>query len=93
MDAQLAGRRSPPLGSQLMRTFDATVGASPISYLRQMRVQQMARLLCSTDLSIAAVARSVGWTDPNHVSRCFHAHYGISPTALRRQQPAAPDAR
>jgi hypothetical protein len=39
--------------SQLVRAFDATVGMSPIAYLRQMRAERMARLLLSTDLSIA----------------------------------------
>lgn len=49
--------------SQLMRAFDATVGMSPMAYLRQMRLERTARLLVSTDLSIAAAARSVGsWT-------------------------------
>ena len=57
--------------SQLVRAFDATVGMSPMAYLRQMRLQQMARLLRSTDLSIAGAARAVGWTDANYASRCF----------------------
>ena len=30
---------------------------SPMAYLRRMRVEQMARLLVSTDLSIAEVTR------------------------------------
>jgi len=75
--------------SQLVRAFDATVGVSPMACLRQMRARQMARLLCCTDLSIAAVARSVGWMDANYASRCFHAFYGVSPTEFRRGQPAS----
>lgn len=61
-----------------------------MAYLRQMRVQHMARLLCSTDLSVADVARPVGWTDANCASRCFRAHYGISPTEFRRRQTTPP---
>ncbi|HUY50267.1 MAG TPA: helix-turn-helix transcriptional regulator [Streptosporangiaceae bacterium] len=76
--------------SQLVRAFDAVVGVSPMAYLRQMRVQQMARLLCSTDLSVGAAARSVGWTDANYASRCFHARYRISPTEFRRRQATSP---
>jgi len=48
----------------------------------------MARVLCCTDLSIAAVARSVGRTDANYASR-FHAFYGVSPTEFRRKQATA----
>jgi transcriptional regulator GlxA family with amidase domain len=76
--------------SQLARAFDVTVGMSPMAYLRHMRVERMAGLLASTDLSIAEVARSVGWTDPNYASRCFHAAHGISPSEFRRGQAMPP---
>jgi AraC family transcriptional regulator len=76
--------------SQLVRSFDATVGMSPMAYLRKMRVERMARLLASTDLSIAESARSVGWKNQFHASQCFHAAYGVSPTEYRRKQTAPP---
>jgi transcriptional regulator GlxA family with amidase domain len=76
--------------SQLARSFAATVGASPMAYLRQMRVEQMARLLISTDLSIAEAARSVGWKNQFHASQCFHAHHGVSPTEFRREHTTPP---
>jgi transcriptional regulator GlxA family with amidase domain len=76
--------------SQLVRAFDATVRISPMAYLRQMRVERMARLLVSTDLSVAEAARSVGWKNQFHASQCFHAAYGSSPTEFRRHQPARP---
>lgn len=78
--------------SQLVRAFDATTGMSPMAYLRQMRVERMARLLVSTDLTVAAVARTVGWDDSNYASRCFHAVYGMPPTEYRRQQTTPPVA-
>lgn len=59
--------------SQLVRSFDATVGMSPMAYLRRMRVERMARLLVSTDLPIAEAARSVGWRNQFHASQCFHS--------------------
>ena len=74
--------------SQVVRCFDATVGMSPMAYLRQMRVERMARLLASTDLSIAEAARSVGWKNQFHASQCFHAAHGVSPTEYRRRQTA-----
>lgn len=76
--------------SQLVRSFDATVGMSPMAYLRRMRVEQMARLLVSTDLSVAEAARSVGWRNQFHASQCFHAAYGVSPTEHRRQHSTPP---
>ena len=63
-----------------------------MAYLRKMRVERMARLLVSTDLSVAEAARSVGWRNQFHASQCFHAYYGISPTEYRRRQSAPPVA-
>ncbi len=49
--------------SQLVRSFDAATGLSPMAYLRQMRVERMARLLVSTDCWLAKLpARSGGRT-------------------------------
>lgn len=76
--------------SQLVRAFDATVGLSPMAYLRWMRVQEMARLLDSTDLSIAAAARAVGWADANYASRCFHSHYDMPPSEFRHRHALPP---
>ena len=76
--------------SQLARSFAATVGMSPMAYLRKVRVEQMARLLASTALSIGEAARSVGWTNRFHATRCFHAHYGVSPIEYRHRQASAP---
>ncbi len=61
-----------------------------MAYLRQMRVEQMARLLVSTDLSVAEAARSVGWRNQFHASQCFHAAYGVSPTEFRRRHARPP---
>lgn len=74
--------------SQLARSFAVTVGMSPMAYLRKMRVERMARLLASTDLSIAEAAHSVGWTNQFHASQTFHVAYGVSPTEYRRQHSA-----
>jgi transcriptional regulator GlxA family with amidase domain len=76
--------------SQLVRSFDAATGMSPMAYLRRMRVERMARLLASTDLSIAEAARSVGWKNQFHASQCFHVHYGVSPTEYRQRQTPSP---
>lgn len=76
--------------SQLVRCFDATTGMSPMAYLRKMRVERMARLLTTTDLSVAKIARMVGWRNQFHASQCFHAAFGVPPTEYRRRQPPPP---
>lgn len=76
--------------SQLVRAFDATVGLSPMAYLRWMRVQEMARLLISTDLSVTGAARVAGWTDAKYASLCFHSHYDMPPSEFRHRHALPP---
>lgn len=76
--------------SQLARSFDAVTAMSPMAYLRKMRVERMARLLATTDLSVAEAACSVGWKNQFHASQVFHAAFGVSPTEYRRRQAAPP---
>jgi transcriptional regulator GlxA family with amidase domain len=45
------------LRSRLLRAFGAMIGVSPMAYVRRMRVEQMARLLSTTDLTIAPERR------------------------------------
>ena len=75
--------------SQLARSFDAVTGMSPMAYLRRMRVERLAVLLVSTDLSIGAAAGAVGWDNSSYVSRCFRARYGCSPGEYRRQHASS----
>lgn len=63
---------------QLVRAFAAAVGTSPMAFLRRVRVERMARLLVSTDLSVAEAARAVGWSNQFRASQVFHTHYSLS---------------
>jgi transcriptional regulator GlxA family with amidase domain len=49
----------------LSRSCDVTSDRSPIAFLRTMRVERMARLMFSPDLSLSEVVRSTGWADAN----------------------------
>jgi AraC family L-rhamnose operon transcriptional activator RhaR len=61
-----------------------------MALLHKMRAEQMARLLATTDLSVAEAGRLVGWKDPNYASRTFHDYHGVSPTEFRRRQSTPP---
>ena len=77
--------------SRLARAFKAPRSArARWPYLPRMRLERMARLLASTYLSVAEVARSVGWRNQFHASQRFHARYGVSPTDYRRRQTPSP---
>jgi signal transduction histidine kinase/ligand-binding sensor domain-containing protein/AraC-like DNA-binding protein len=69
--------------SHLFRRVRQVTGLSPSDLLRQMRVDEGARLLRTTTGSVADVAFSVGFRSVSHFFRCFHERYGVTPTAYR----------
>lgn len=68
---------------QLSRDFADDVGMSPMAYLADLRVREMARLITDEDLTVEAAAHQVGWTR-NHATVEFQRHTGMNPGELRR---------
>ena len=53
------------------RRFKAHFGTSPHQYLRRVRLQAACDLLSTSDLTIAEIARRVGYYDQSHLTRDF----------------------
>ncbi|MGW4364440.1 AraC family transcriptional regulator [Nocardia takedensis] len=65
------------------KRFTAVMGRPPLTYLTEIRMDEAAALLLDTDLTIAHIARSVGYADAFGFSAAFKRHRGLSPTAFR----------
>jgi AraC-like DNA-binding protein len=71
--------------SHLYRAFCAVTGKRPKTYLTEYRIQQACALLGSKDLSIAAIAQSVGYEDGLYFSKVFHKVKHMTPTEYAAQ--------
>ena len=71
--------------------FRRSAGQPPQRYLLHLRLAKACRLMTRSSLSIAAVARSVGYDDPLLFSRMFRQVIGCSPSQYRKS-PAATDS-
>jgi AraC-like DNA-binding protein len=71
--------------SAFSERFRSLVGEAPIRYLSGLRLARAARLLRSTDTTVAEVARRVGYGSEEALSRAFKARFGGAPSAFRRQ--------
>ena len=65
------------------RSFKKGTGLSPHRYVIQRRVERAKALLANTDLTIAEVARAVGFANHSHLSSHVRRRLGVSPGALR----------
>jgi AraC-like DNA-binding protein len=55
-------------------------GISSGKFLRNLRMEQAARLLREGAVNVSQVADRVGYDDRAHFSTAFKAHFGQSPT-------------
>ena len=74
--------------STIARRFSSLVGEPPLTYLTRWRMQLAAEALRDTNLTVAAVARSVGYDNEFAFSVAFRRH-GSPPTVFRSRQRAA----
>lgn len=83
---ELAGRVGVSRAA-LGRRFTGVVGESPMAYLAGWRLALAADRLTSSDATVAAVARQVGYATPFSLSTAFKRAYGVSPQQYRQAPP------
>ena len=66
--------------SHLFRSFQNYMNRSPKEYLTEYRIKQACRLLRETDLSVSAIAYSVGFENNLYFSKAFRKQKGESPS-------------
>lgn len=90
--AELAGRAGVSR-TTLAKRFTELVGIGPVAYLTEWRMTLAADLLTRPELTVAAVARRVGYADAFGFSAAFKRLRGESPSVYRREAATthAPD--
>lgn len=67
----------------LNRRFQQALGQSPQGFLQLLRLQEAARLLLESTMSVMEVGESVGFSCPFAFSKAFKRHFGCPPSAYR----------
>jgi AraC-like DNA-binding protein len=67
----------------MMREFKAVHSISPYEFLQRRRTQAAARLLCSTELSVAEIAERTGFHERSTLVRRLRRSRGLGARALR----------
>ena len=77
-------RRARMSPRSFARAFRAETGTTPAAYVEALRVEAARRLLESTDMTVAAVAGSVGLRRPETLYRAFRRRLGTTPDSYRQ---------
>lgn len=66
------------------RCFRCETGTTPAAHVESLRVEAARRLLETTDLTVAAIARRVGHARPETLHRAFTRRLGTTPARYRQ---------
>src|SRR5262245_11597014 len=66
------------------RSFRRVFGETPYQYLLTRRLERARHLLRTTEMSVAEVCVSVGFTSVGSFTTTFSRHVGVSPTTYRQ---------
>jgi AraC-like DNA-binding protein len=71
--------------SSFKRDFKNIYGTTPGKWLLGKRLENAAKLLSSTDISISNAAYDSGFEDLSHFSRSFKEKFGVAPISYKKQ--------
>jgi AraC family transcriptional regulator len=71
--------------AHLTRAFRQHYGHSVGSHVRQLRLDAARLQLRDSQRTLAEVAAACGFSDQSHLTRLFHAAYGVTPARFRRE--------
>ena len=70
--------------STLSKRFRLDTGMAPGAYLNRLVLEKACRLLLSEEVSIAAVADRLGFSDQFYFTKYFRRQMSMTPSAYRR---------
>ncbi|MCW3807126.1 hybrid sensor histidine kinase/response regulator transcription factor [Plebeiibacterium marinum] len=65
---------------QLYRKLKAITGSTAHDFIVRVKMDKAAEMLLTTDMKVAEIAYSLGYTEPTNFSRTFDKHFGCRPT-------------
>lgn len=71
------------------RQIKAVTGRTFLDYLTDYRIEKAKRRLRHTEMTVAEVGRSVGYSDSNYFTKVFKRSAGCTPTAYREKNGEA----
>jgi len=71
--------------SQLLRWLKREAGLTPVALIAQRRLERARRLLAQTELGLAEIALSCGFSSQSHFGNVFRKSLGLTPGQYREQ--------
>ena len=72
--------------NKLQQGFREVFGKTVNLYIREKRLETARTLLLNTDLTLIAIASTVGYRSQSYLSKMFRETYGVQPSEFRRNR-------
>ncbi len=92
LDVEALARSVHLSRAHFIRSFKETFGETPHRYLQRRRLERAMALLRETDRPVTEICFDVGFSSLGTFSRTFRDIVGVSPSAYREREQAAPRA-
>jgi len=69
----------------LEKRFRRALGRSVHNEIRRVRIEQVARMLMETNLSVSQIALDLGYPGVDHIARHFRREKAMSPLTYRKR--------
>lgn len=66
--------------------FKKVTGENIAGYIQRLRIEQIANLLLSTEMTLDQIAKQTNYQTKNSLSKAFKKHFGISTTEYKKQK-------
>lgn len=71
--------------NHFIRFFKASIGMSPMKYIKKQRMKRAEFMLIASNLDITEISTRLGYKNIYHFSKAFKQYFGYSPTDYRQQ--------
>ena len=76
--------------SPFFKKLKNLTGKTPNDFIRDIRLNQAAKLLLKSDLNITEIAYQTGFTSPKYFRECFKKQFGESPSQYIENKKSLP---
>lgn len=77
--------------THLRRLFHKEINQGVADYLRHRRLERATELMSDLTLSLKEIAFKTGFSSTSYFTQAFRAHFGCSPTQMRKEGSARPE--
>lgn len=81
-NVEFLGREIGVSKAQLYRKVHALTGMSPVSFIREVRMNKALALIKENNFNVAQIALEVGYNSPSYFSKCFQEKFGCKASTI-----------